>query len=32
MLAIESPQAVPSFTNANFGQALALVPEAREVA
>ncbi|CDX28461.1 PfkB domain protein [Mesorhizobium sp. SOD10] len=32
MLAIESPQAVPSFTIANFTQALALVPEAREVA
>lgn len=32
MLAIESPEAVPSFTNANFTQALALVPEAREVA
>lgn len=32
MLAIESPQAVPSFTAGNFTQALALVPEAREVA
>jgi len=32
MLAIESAEAVPSFTTASFGQALALVPEAREVA
>jgi sugar/nucleoside kinase (ribokinase family) len=32
MLAIESPQAVPSFTAGNFTEALALVPEAREVA
>ena len=32
MLAIESPEAVPSFTGGNFTQALALVPEAREVA
>ncbi|MBZ9992024.1 carbohydrate kinase family protein [Mesorhizobium sp. BH1-1-5] len=32
MLAIESPQAVPSFTAGNFTQALALVPEAQEVA
>ncbi|PBC04971.1 carbohydrate kinase family protein [Mesorhizobium sp. WSM3860] len=32
MLAIESAEAVPSFTAGNFGQALALVPEAREVA
>ncbi|WFP66082.1 MULTISPECIES: carbohydrate kinase family protein [unclassified Mesorhizobium] len=32
ILAIESAEAVPSFTTAGFGQALALVPEAREVA
>ncbi|RWM01064.1 carbohydrate kinase family protein [Mesorhizobium sp.] len=32
MLAIESSEAVPTFTTASFGQALALVPEAREVA
>ncbi|KUM28120.1 carbohydrate kinase [Mesorhizobium loti] len=32
MLAIESAEAVPSFTAASFAQALALVPEAREVA
>ena len=32
MLAIESAEAVPSFTTTSFGQALALVPEAREVA
>lgn len=32
MLAIESPEAVPSFTAADFAKALALVPEAREVA
>ena len=32
MLAIESTQAVPSFTAASFNEALALVPQAREVA
>ncbi|TIN19557.1 MAG: carbohydrate kinase, partial [Mesorhizobium sp.] len=32
MLAIESAEAVPSFTAGSFGQALALVPEARVVA
>ncbi|TGQ54028.1 carbohydrate kinase [Mesorhizobium sp. M1C.F.Ca.ET.193.01.1.1] len=32
MLAIESAEAVPSFTAAGFAQELALVPEAREVA
>ncbi|RVD59410.1 carbohydrate kinase [Mesorhizobium sp. M2D.F.Ca.ET.185.01.1.1] len=32
MLAIESAEAVPSFTTANFTQALALVREAQEVA
>lgn len=32
ILAIESPEAVPSFTAAEFAKALALVPEAREVA
>lgn len=32
MLAIESPDAVPSFTKAAFAEALALVPDAREVA
>lgn len=32
MLAIESPDAVPSFTKAAFAAALALVPDAREVA
>jgi hypothetical protein len=32
ILAIESPEAVPSFTAASFAQALALVPEALEVA
>ncbi|RWF18347.1 MAG: carbohydrate kinase, partial [Mesorhizobium sp.] len=32
MLAIESMDAVPSFTAASFAQALALVPETREVA
>lgn len=32
MLAVESAEAVPSLTTANFTQALALVPEAREVA
>ncbi|WP_192253892.1 carbohydrate kinase family protein [Mesorhizobium silamurunense] len=31
-LAIESAEAVPSFTAASFAQALALVPEARQVA
>lgn len=31
-LAIESPQAVPDFTQASFAAALALVPEPREVA
>jgi sugar/nucleoside kinase (ribokinase family) len=32
MLAIESEQAVPAFTNASFAAALALVPEPREMA
>ncbi|RWD82789.1 carbohydrate kinase family protein [Mesorhizobium sp.] len=32
MLAIESAEAVPAFTTSSFAQALALVPEAREVA
>jgi sugar/nucleoside kinase (ribokinase family) len=32
ILAIESPAAVPAFTAASFAKALALVPEAREVA
>lgn len=32
VLAIESTEAVPSFTSASFTQGLALVPEAREVA
>ncbi|MEW6632886.1 MAG: carbohydrate kinase family protein [Pseudomonadota bacterium] len=32
VLAIESAEAVPSFTSASFTQGLALVPEAREVA
>jgi sugar/nucleoside kinase (ribokinase family) len=32
MLAIESPAAVPAFTAASFAEALALVPQAREVA
>ncbi|OHV88522.1 carbohydrate kinase family protein [Mesorhizobium sp. ORS 3428] len=32
ILAIESAEAVPSFTAGSFAQALALVPEAREVA
>lgn len=32
MLAIESAEAVPTFTATSFAQALALVPEAREVA
>ena len=32
MLAIESPAAVPAFTAASFAKALALVPQAREVA
>ncbi|MDX8511278.1 carbohydrate kinase family protein [Mesorhizobium captivum] len=32
MLAIESAEAVPSFTAASFAQALALVPDAREMA
>jgi sugar/nucleoside kinase (ribokinase family) len=32
MLAVESPRAVPEFTAAGFAQALALVPEAQEVA
>ncbi|RUW69155.1 carbohydrate kinase, partial [Mesorhizobium sp. M1E.F.Ca.ET.063.01.1.1] len=31
-LAIESAEAVPAFTASSFAQALALVPEAREVA
>jgi hypothetical protein len=31
-LAIESSNAVPEFTTASFAEALALVPEAQEVA